>query len=216
MARADWDGLKIALHDDVYEPGDDTWMLARVVQRHVGAGDRFLEVGCGTGLVALAAARLGAVCTATDRNPFAVRTAARNAAANRLPLDVVQTDLLAGLCGPFDVVAFNPPYLPTAEHEHLPGPLDWAFDGGPDGNVVVRRFVAQVEGLVARGHGPRELLVVHSSIADTTVLEQGLARLGYGCTVEETGRFFYESITVRRFAGRGRPGVAVPSGNGSG
>lgn len=196
-----WEGpggrYRVEEHRDVYKPSHDTFLLAHAVGHEVRPGDRFLEVGCGAGLVSMVAARKGAAVTATDLNPEAVRLAQENAAGNKVAVDVRQADLLEGLAGPFDVVAFNPPYLPTGPDEVLPGPLNMAFDGGRDGNETVLRFAAQVARLRPL---PRAILVVHSSLADPAALAAALSKLGYDGSVVAEEAHFFERIQVRRFA----------------
>ena len=41
----------------------------------------------------------------------------------------------------FDLMIFNPPYLPTSEEEKVPGWLNYAFDGGVDGRASLRPFL---------------------------------------------------------------------------
>jgi release factor glutamine methyltransferase len=197
----EWEGpggrYRVWEHRDVYRPSHDTFLLAHAVGHEVRPGDRFLEVGCGAGLVSMVAARRGATVTATDLNAEAVRLAQENASENAVAMDVRKADLLEGLAGPFDVVAFNPPYLPTGPGDVIPGPLNLAFDGGRDGNETVLRFAAQVARLRPL---PRAILVVHSSLADPAALAAALATLGYeGAIVAEEAHFF-ERIQVRRFA----------------
>lgn len=202
----EWDGpggrYKLAGHRDVYKPSHDTFLLANAVAREVRPGDRFLEVGCGAGLVAMVAARSGATATATDLNPEAVRLAKANAAANQIPVEVRLGDLMEGLPGPFDVVAFNPPYLPTGPDEVLPGPINLAFDGGRDGNETVLRFATQLAQLRPL---PRAVLVVHSSLADPVQLESRLHALGYLVEVVASESHFFERIQVRRFSRESTP-----------
>ena len=190
-----WDGLFVAKDRDVYEPSDDTFLLARVVAEHVGPGVRFLEVGCGAGLVSLVAARAGARVTCTDLNPKAVALAAHNAKENGLRLTAIETDLMAGLDGPFDVVAFNPPYLPTAEDDHVEGLLDLAFDGGLDGNAVVLRFADQLAAM----EPPGTVLVIHSSLSDSGPFRERLEALGYTHDVAADEKHAWERLYVRRF-----------------
>ncbi len=192
----EYDGLFVGTHAEVYEPHDDTFLLARAVKAHVSQGKRFLEVGCGAGVIAMTAAREGAEVTATDANPFAVELCRHNAKQNRLSIHVVETDLLEGLEGPFDVVAFNPPYLPTDEEDKVSGPLNLAFDGGPDGNVVVLRFAEQIAALSPL---PSDILVIHSSLSDPAPLRERLGALGYQEEVVEEEKHFYERLWVRRF-----------------
>jgi release factor glutamine methyltransferase len=188
--------LFVPLHGDVYRPAEDTFLLARAVHEHVERGSRVLEVGCGTGLVALTAAAAGAHVTATDANPHAVAVAQEAARQNRLPVEVVQADLMEGVGGPFDVVAFNPPYLPTAPDEYVPGPLNLAFDGGPDGNQTVLRFVGQLAKLRPR---PATVLVVHSTLSDPAPLRKAMAALGYHADVAAEEGVAFERLTVQRF-----------------
>lgn len=190
------EGVFYATHRDVYEPSDDSFLLARVVKEHAAPGVRVLEVGCGTGLVGLTAAKQGAEVTLTDANPFAVELARHNAKENEVRVEVVETDLLEGLTGPFDVVCFNPPYLPTAEDDVVEGPLNLAFDGGLDGNQVVLRFVEQLGALPQR---PAVVLVVHSSLSDPAPLMEAMESLGYGHEEAAKETFFYETLWVRKF-----------------
>jgi release factor glutamine methyltransferase len=187
----------VSLNENVYRPSDDTFLLARAVQEHVRPGARFLEVGCGAGLVSLVAAHVGAKVTCTDANPRAVALARHNARENGLGLEAVETDLMAGLPGPFDAIAFNPPYLPTASEEFIPGPLNLAFDGGPDGNEVVLRFAKQLAALAPR---PALVLIVHSSLADPEPLRREMAGLGYANDVVLQEAHFFERLTVQRFS----------------
>lgn len=186
----------VSLHDDVYRPSDDTLLLAKAVHGDVRKGDRFLEVGCGTGYVSLIAAKAGATVTCTDANPYAVSLATHNAKQNGLALKAIETDLLAGVPGPFDIVAFNPPYLPTGPGDLVPGPLNLAFDGGLDGNAVVLRFARQVGALKPL---PRCVLVVHSSLSEPGPLVAAMAALGYGNDVALSEAHAFERLTVQRF-----------------
>ena len=121
------------------------------------AGDpvRVLEVGTGTGCIALSIAseRPGARVTATDLSERAVELAMRNREALGLEgaVDIVQTDLAEGvdpeLMGSFSVLVSNPPYIPTAVlREEVPAEVadyepELALDGGDDGLDVFRRLL---------------------------------------------------------------------------
>jgi len=196
IAGPDGSAYFLALHEDVYRPAEDTVLLAKAVHQVVRRGQAFLEVGCGAGLVSLVAARAGARVTATDLNPHAVTLLQHNAKQNGLTVRAIQTDLLQGVPGPFDVVAFNPPYLPTTPAEYVPGPLNLAFDGGPDGNATVLRFAGQVGALRPL---PATVLVVHSTLSDPVPLEAAMARHGYRCSILLEESHFYERLTVRAF-----------------
>lgn len=137
----------------VYSPEADTTLLLSAARAEVQHGDFVLEVGTGTGLIAAEMAKVTRV-VATDINPHAVFC------AHRTGIDVVQTDLFGGLRGPFDLVLFNPPYLPTQPEERMNDWLEFALDGGASGRAIIDRFVDEVGRVLAPGG--RILLLVSS------------------------------------------------------
>ncbi len=138
----------------VYSPAEDTYLLLNTAREEIRPGDRVLEVGTGNGGIAIALWPDASLCIATDINPHAA------AYVHAQGFDVVQTDLCAGLRGPFDLVIFNPPYLPTQPEERLEDWLEYALDGGPDGRRVIRRFAADVRRVLAPSG--RVLLLISS------------------------------------------------------
>lgn len=85
---------------------------------------RVLDVGTGTGAIALALAQEhpGAKVTALDSSADALALARENAEAAGIALELVEGDALAGLPpGPWELVVSNPPYV--FEHEQLPPEL---------------------------------------------------------------------------------------------
>ncbi len=100
---AEEDGL-----DEVYEPAEDTLLLLAAALEEVSLEDRVLEMGCGRGVISKKLVPLAKRVIATDINPRAVR------ALHRTGIDVVQADLFSGMRLRFDLVRFNPPYLPTS------------------------------------------------------------------------------------------------------
>jgi release factor glutamine methyltransferase len=154
----------------VYAPQYDSRLLIDVLQRTALAGGRrVLDLCTGSGVLAVAAARLGAAqVTAFDICPRAVRCSLANAAAAAVDVDVrvgSLSDTLA--CGPFDLVVSNPPYVPVspgADSERISltvGP-PWAWDGGHDGRLVLDPLCASAPDLLAPGG---TLLLVQSEFA---------------------------------------------------
>lgn len=140
-------GLEISFEREVYEPAEDSLLIARNLDAR--EGEACLEIGTGSGLLALVMARAGGRVVATDLSPVACRLARRNARANSLAVDVVQCSLAEALEARFDLVACNPPYLPTAEGQRVKGVLNRAFDGGPEGADVAREVIAALPELLA-------------------------------------------------------------------
>ncbi|MFG2749501.1 HemK2/MTQ2 family protein methyltransferase [Streptomyces xanthophaeus] len=161
----------------VYQPQGDTRLLAEALaQEPLRPGADVLEIGTGTGALALLAARRGASVTAVDVSWRAVLTARMNAARRRLPVHVVHGDFAAAVTGSrFDLVISNPPYVP-APGAGLPsrGP-ERAWDAGCDGRAVIDRICTSAAALLRPGG---VLLMVHSGMCGARKSVDRLAARG--------------------------------------
>jgi len=143
------------LHDpaQVYTPEADTFLLLRIALLEIRPGDRVLEIGTGSGTVAAGLPETAQVF-ATDINPHAA------ACARKKGLEVVRADLFSGIRGSFDLILFNPPYLPTQPEERIDDWLEFALDGGITGRDAIGRFATEVGHVLAPGG--RILLLISS------------------------------------------------------
>ncbi|MFF7454689.1 HemK2/MTQ2 family protein methyltransferase [Kitasatospora sp. NPDC008115] len=147
----------------VYPPQGDTELLISCLRRErLDGGCWVLDLGTGTGAVALAAARTGARVTAVDLSARAVLAAWANTRLRRRHVELHRGDLT----GPvqdrrFDLVTANPPYVPTEGSGRPRGPA-LAWDAGPDGRLVLDRICREAPRLLDAGG---VLLLVQSSLA---------------------------------------------------
>ncbi len=178
-----------AIPDQVYPPAEDSFLLLRAALAGVRETDRVLEVGTGSGYVAAGLLGRAAEVVATDINPHAV------ACARARGLAAVRTDLFAGLSGPFDLILFNPPYLPTLPEERIDDWLEYALDGGPTGRATVERFVADV-GRVLAPFG--RILLLVSSLTDPGAVREVFARHGFVSFIVDEERVEGETLYVLR------------------
>lgn len=137
----------------VYQPEADTYLLLDAAKKELKPGDRVLEIGTGSGLISRELALVSDV-VATDINPHAALCARGSG------VDVVRSNLFAGIRGTFDLILFNPPYLPTQPEERVDDWLEYALDGGETGREVIERFAGEV-GRVLAPQG-RVLLLISS------------------------------------------------------
>jgi release factor glutamine methyltransferase len=102
---------------EVYEPAEDSFLFAENLS--VPTDAEVLDVGTGSGLLAVLAAQTAKHVLAIDINPYAIRCAKVNAARNHMQGKIcfLQADLVAVLDerARFDLVLFNAPYLPSEE-----------------------------------------------------------------------------------------------------
>lgn len=155
------------------------------------SGKRAVDIGTGSGIIALAAARAGATSVlALDINPNAARTASVNAQANGLGDRVsgVCSNLLSALAPRpmFDVILSNPPWFPGEPRDLA----DRAWHAGPDYRDIIALFEQARERMAAGGR----FYLMLSSDSDMEVL---------GALIEKAhlrSRVAYErSIIVEKF-----------------
>jgi release factor glutamine methyltransferase len=150
-----------------------------------------LDMGTGSGVCALTAARRARRVVAVDVSPAAVRCARINVLLNRLEerVDVREGDLFAPLAGErFDLVLFNPPFLVGVPKDHR--------DAAWRSVDAAHRFSAGLEDhLAPRG----EALVLLSSFGDACALfETELRARGFDLEVYARRRYVNETVTIVR------------------
>jgi len=172
----------------VYPFEEDSRLLLEAAIAEWRTGDRVLEIGCGSGRIS-ATLPCQDFVLATDISPPAVR------AARALGLEVVRTDLFTGICGRFDLVLFNPPYLPTVPEERCDDWLEYALDGGPDGRSVIALFVEGVDSVLTSGG--RFLLLI-SSLTGIREVREMMAKAGFQSEIVAKTRIEGEDLVVLR------------------
>jgi len=186
--------IDISESPDVYIPSDDSYLLLKRID--TSPGKRFLDMGCGTGLIGLHAAKNGAIVTAADINPHAVECTRRNAARNNLRIDTIQSDLFDKVSDSFDVIAFNPPYLPDEARSTSWIEKSWA--GGGEGSEVAVAFLRDAWRHLLPGG---DIYLILSSLGGLmTVLKSAKER--YEAEMLEERHMFFESVYAYRLRPR--------------
>ena len=173
--------------EETYEPAEDTFLLLKAALLEANPSDWAIEIGCGRALISCELAKKVKCILATDINPHAVRL------ARDCGINAVRADLFSGLKARFDLIIFNPPYLPTTAEEKLEGWINLALDGGENGRSIIYRFLEQIKDhLSPEG---RSLLLISSLTGLKEVKEK--AR-GEGLIVREvaSAKLFFEQLFV--------------------
>ncbi|MCC7273044.1 MAG: peptide chain release factor N(5)-glutamine methyltransferase [Alphaproteobacteria bacterium] len=155
--------LPFRLGPATLDPRPDTETLVEAILAALpdrAAALRLLDLGTGTGciLLALLSELPAAWGVAVDRSANAVAVARENARALGLAdrASFLVADWSSAIAGRFDVVAANPPYIPSDEIARLAPEVALhdpraALDGGADGLDAYRRIVPALPGLLAAG-----------------------------------------------------------------
>ncbi|MET8246494.1 HemK2/MTQ2 family protein methyltransferase [Streptomyces sp. NPDC005202] len=148
----------------VYVPQEDTALLVEALSDEpVEPDTQVLDVGTGSGALALEAARRSAEVTAVDVSWRAVWTARLNAWLARLPVRIRRGNLFGPVRGrSFDVIVANPPYVPASDIRREPRGRSRAWDAGRDGRLVLDRICRDAPALLRPGGA---LLIVHSALS---------------------------------------------------
>ena len=195
IKRVHFGGFVFNVYEEVYEPAEDTCLLAENLD--IKEGDRVLDVGTGCGLLGILAAKNACNVVAVDLNPFAIRCAKENSDLNgvRRKMDFVQASLFAALNQnfTFDLILFNAPYLPSEENE-TESWIERAWAGGANGREVVDRFIC----IVPRHLNPNgRVLLMQSTLTGVEETLRAFRACGLkACVKAECKLPFFETLTL--------------------
>jgi len=153
----------------VYVPQQDSYLLIDTMEDSgLAGGRRVLDLCTGSGVVAIAAAEMGAgSVTAFDICPRAVRCSRANARAAGVDVEFRHGPWTGALaCEPFDLIVSNPPYVPCPLRS---GPIpaaggpEWSWNGGVDGRIVLDPLCRSAATMLRSGGS---MLLVQSALAD--------------------------------------------------
>jgi release factor glutamine methyltransferase len=195
-------GYQVIAASGVYAPQDDSRLLIDTLAGSVVvAGRRTVDLCTGSGVVAIAAARLGACpVSAWDICPRAIQCTRDNAAAAAVSIETHLGPLSHALSeGPYDLVVSNPPYVPTppGADEHVPaaaGPA-WAWNAGPDGRLILDQLCTAAPNLLAVGG---TMMLVQSEFAGVEESVSALRSTGLSADVVAQQRIPFGPVLTAR------------------
>lgn len=157
-------GFVFFLNEHVYEPGEDTFLLAENL--NVQKNDIVLDLGTGCGILAVLAAEKAKNVLAVDINPYAIKCAKKNAQINGVKnrIEFRSGDLFQPITADesFSLIIFNAPYLPSEPFEKRSW-IGKAWAGGVNGRKIIDRFIIDApKHLTDRGR----ILFVQSSLSN--------------------------------------------------
>lgn len=192
--QIEWvDGSPLIILPTVFNPcalRTGRFFADQVQHLDLGGHVRVLDLGTGSGICAVSAAKRAAHVVAVDLNPAAVRCARINALLNHLEdrIDARHGDLFEPVgdeC--FDVILFNPPFCIGEPKD----PRDYAWRS-PD---VVRRFADELADHLSEGG---YALLLLSTFADSHAFRDLFEPSKYVVSVWSQTKFVNETIVIYR------------------
>jgi len=185
--------FKLNFDDNVYVPAEDSYLLADSLE--ISEGQSVLEIGTGSGIVAMYASRLTDNITVTDINFDACELARKNFEANGIEgIEILFGNLFEPVGNrKFDVILFNTPYLPTEDGDVIDDTLNYAFDGGLNGRKVIDMFLDEVGNHLNDGG---IVQMIQSSLSGNEETLDRFDAMGFISEIKASEHFFFEDITL--------------------
>ncbi len=163
----------------IYHPAEDSFLLGKQVKKF--AKGKVLDMGSGSGYQALIALKKTKNVLTADISKEAVELCKSKG------LNCIQSDLFSKIKDKFDLIIFNPPYLPLDELEDFDSRL--STTGGKKGNEILIRFLKQ-----ARSHLNKDgkIILIVSSL--TPNFEDLFKKHKYKFKKLSGQSFFFERI----------------------
>ncbi|MCG2718562.1 MAG: methyltransferase [Nanoarchaeota archaeon] len=165
----------------IYEPAEDSFLLQKYVKKY--AKCKVLDVGTGSGIQAITAAEKSEDVLAIDINPEAVK------AVKQKGINAKVSDLFSNVKGKFDLIIFNPPYLPVDEREDEDSAI--TTTGGEKGYEIIERFLKDAKKYL-KSNG--KILIIFSSL--TGDVERLMKKYDYKFKKLEEKKMFMEKLYV--------------------
>ncbi len=192
------DNIKIETLETVYKPAEDSYLLIEMLSEYLKDKKEkmtLLDMGSGTGIIGLCAAtnkNISKVIMA-DINKESIMLTKRNFLANKhqikADINIVESDLFDKLdTFIFNIITFNPPYLPNENNAEL---MKDAFYGGWSGIETTKRFLEKAKSHIAKDG---RIFIIASSLSDIESLRRFIIASDFKIENEGKIHIFFEDI----------------------
>ena len=172
----------------MYEPGDDSYLMEKYVRNF--ASGRVLEIGCGSGILMKAALTKTENVIGVDIDNEALEFCRKQG------LNVKKSDLFSNVEGRFDLIIFNPPYLPEDGpflERNVRERKNIDIIGGKHGWEIIERFLINVKSYLNKNG---RILIIFSSLTNKKKVDSISKENNYKFKCLETKKMFFEELYV--------------------
>ena len=175
---------------EIYAPEEDSYLMSDVLKKElkklliVNSELKLLEIGVGSGINLDVALKVGVNrknIIGTDINNKAVSH------CKSLGFKVIKSDLFSNVKGKYNLIIFNPPYLPLDKDE--PKSSRMATTGGRKGNEIIIKFLKQAQRHLNKDG---KIFLITSSLSKLVDFNE----LGYKTKEISSTKLFFEKIYV--------------------
>lgn len=184
----DLDAIRFEEPINGYSPREDSWLLANAIPSV--SGKKCMDMGCGSGIQTASLLKNNAKSvTCVDRNPNALNTTGKMV-EKYFPdatIHYIESFLFENVKGRFDVIVFNPPYVPSDD-------IKWIeTDGGKKGREIIDAFLDQLSKHLNPGG---ECYLLQTSLNGVTTTQTKLTKLGLKGIVVARKKISFEELLV--------------------
>ncbi len=165
----------------IYEPLEDSELLAKYVTKY--SKGKVLDLGTGSGIQAEIALKHTKDILATDINEETVKYVKRKG------INAKVSNLFSNINKKFDLIIFNPPYLPKDDLEDKESKQ--ATSGGKYGYEILERFFSQVNNYLNKNG---KILIVFSSLTNKNKINKIIKNNNLKFKLLESKKIFFETL----------------------
>jgi len=176
----------------MYSPAEDSYLLSETLKTYLKKNKirnkkiKILDMGSGSGIQAETCIALGfdnILCADIDKKSvfYLKRKKLKAVFSNLFSSQLLKNQK-------FDLIIFNPPYLPENEYDNQPDTT-----GGKKGYETILRFLNQAKSHLAENG---EILILFSSLSNPEIIKEEAGRLNYNLVLLNKQKFSFETLYV--------------------
>ena len=174
----------------IYQPAEDSYLMSKILKERIpnllsqNSNLTFLEIGAGSGIHLETAFNLGI----KKENIFSSDIDKKSVShCNLLGFNCVHSDLFENITDKYNIIIFNPPYLPEDVREPKNSRL--ATTGGKKGNEIIIRFLEQAKNYLEKNG---TIFLITSSLSEDVNFD----KLGYNSKEIGCESLFFERLCI--------------------
>ena len=178
----------------IYQPAEDSYLLSKEIKKFLKKQKNktlsILDMGSGTGIQAQTCKDLGFTNIITaDINPEAIKHLKKNG------FNTIQSNLFSNIKDKFDLIIFNPPYLPEDKREPKDSRINTT--AGKKGYEIMIKFLEQAREFLTNNG---TILLLFSSLSKPKIILNKAKEIGYNFKILNKQNLpFFEELFVYSF-----------------